>query len=184
MLPQTMRRLSMGLGLGLMPVIFGVACGNEPPPVARVAAGPAPPASADASAEHAGTDACDELQTLADEEKAAQQAAAAQAASGDPSGGAFGESRVAKGKDACDVADDNIQKLEGAILAEPDVPAGTPPPARTPWNKKTPAQYFDRIDARFVLSAAERSTLATQGFVVPDRLTEPSYGMALHEIFK
>jgi hypothetical protein len=178
------RRLPLAVLPILAPVLFGSACGNEPPPAAQVATVPAPPGSGDSSAEHAGTDACDELQTLAEQEKSAQEIAASDGDAGDTGGGAFGESRLAKGKGACDVADDNIQKLEDTVLAEADVAAGTPPPSRTPWNKKTPAQYFDRIDARFLLSAAERATLANNGFVVPDRLTEPSYGWAFHDIFQ
>ena len=169
----------------LLPLAVGFACGNAAPPRPLVPAAGAPVPFIDAGAEHAGTNACDELRTIAEQEKAAQEAAAEEAAAvarGEDTG--FHESSVAKGKDQCSVADDNIQKVEDAVLAEADVAPGAPPAARTPWNKSTPAKYFDRVDARFVLTPAERAMLANAGFVVPDRLAASSYGMAFHDVFQ
>jgi hypothetical protein len=92
------------------------------------------------------------------------------------------EGRVARAADACSAADDSVEKLEDAIAAEGAV---SDPVAPSPsWDRAAVPMYLDRVDGRFVLNGAERAALHTHGFVVPERLSSPSYGNAMAEVYR
>ena len=93
----------------------------------------------------------------------------------------FESKRVATSPDACGVADSNLARAEAAILA---LPRPAPGPARPAWDHRQPPARLDRIERRFGLTAAERRGLARDGFVVPARLAQPSWGWAFHEIYQ
>ncbi len=93
----------------------------------------------------------------------------------------FGSKRRASSNDACDVADSNLARAEAAILALPPPAPGAAPVA---WDRKQTPARLDLIERRFGLTAAERRQLARDGFVVPARLAQPSWGWAFHEIYQ
>jgi Protein of unknown function (DUF3160) len=159
--------------------LVALACAEPPHLPPRLPATPppdaaSPPAAADATA------ACEELRDMEATEKNLAEAEAEAPATPDD-GSSFRESRVSHGANRCSVADDNIQSLEDAILNGP-LPKAIPPSARSA--KGAPPQYLDRIDRRFLLEPSERAMLASNGFVVPARLTSPSYGAAFHDVFQ
>ena len=93
----------------------------------------------------------------------------------------FEPKRRATSTEVCEVADSNLARAEAAILALPKPVAGAAPVA---WDRKRPPARLDRIERRFGLTAAERRQLARDGFVVPARLEQPSWGWAYHEIYQ
>lgn len=53
-----------------------------------------------------------------------------------------------------------------------------------PWDKRSKPAQLDRVAKRFNLDKKEQDALARSGFVVPARLTFPSYSHAFHEIYQ
>jgi len=92
-------------------------------------------------------------------------------------GHGFGAHRREKG-DICEVADDNLARAEELILSLPA------PAASSTAMPAAGAPDLSLIARRFDLTAAERSHLAKDGFVVAARLEQPSYGWAYHEIYQ
>lgn len=90
-------------------------------------------------------------------------------------GHGFGSHRREKG-DICEVADDNLARAEELILSLPAPTASS--------TTKAGAPDLSLVAQRFDLTAAERSHLAKDGFVVAARLEQPSYGWAYHEIYQ
>ena len=89
--------------------------------------------------------------------------------------------RRATSAEVCEVADSNLARAEAAILALPKPAYGGAPVA---WDRKRPPARLDQIERRFGLTAADRRQLARDGFVVPARLEQPSWGWAYHEIYQ
>ena len=82
----------------------------------------------------------------------------------------------------CSMMERHMSATEDAILAAPLRP---PAPARgAPWNHHTPPARLAPVKSRFGLTAAELARLDRNGFVVPARLTFPSYTVAYHEIYQ
>ena len=52
------------------------------------------------------------------------------------------------------------------------------------WDHKTPPARLALLERRFALTAAEREHLLRDGFVVPERLADTDYALALHEVFQ
>ena len=92
------------------------------------------------------------------------------------------ETRLRQSGDVCGVADSNLAKLQKAILASPAPEPGKD--STTPWNHHTSPKYMDVVDRRLHLSPPERALLFKNGFVVPARLEQESYGWAMHDIFQ
>jgi hypothetical protein len=158
----------------LVALVALVACGApatvaHAPPAPPAAAPPPPPSPMGRRA----AAACAELRALT---------ARKPPPAPDESGGFGGPGRVAHATDACGVADDALEKLEDTIAGEGVVSdAAAPSPS---WDRAVVPAYLDRVDARFALSPAERAALRADGFVVPERLSAPSYGHAMAEIFR
>src|SRR5262249_9582895 len=93
----------------------------------------------------------------------------------------FESKRRETSDDVCGVADSNLARAEAAILA---LPAPVPAAARPAWDRKQPPRRLDLMARRFGLSAAERKQIARDGFVVTERLAQPSWGWAFHEIYQ
>lgn len=82
---------------------------------------------------------------------------------------------------SCQVADSNITVAMDTVLK---LPAPTPGPRLARWDHKTKPEHFELVAKRFNLNAAERQRLFKDGFVVPARFEQPSYGWAYHEIYQ
>ena len=167
--------------LAVVLVVAGfAACGAQerPAPPAPVAATPAPSAS---EARLAVLDGGDRGCATPTSYESGLQAEAQPTAEPDM-GWASGEMHVKSSKDACGVADDNLEAAENAILAQA-APSG-PPAASPAWDHKTPPLYLDRIDRRYRLTADEKRLLSSRGFVVSSRIEPRAYGWHLHEIFQ
>jgi hypothetical protein len=93
----------------------------------------------------------------------------------------WGSKRIEHSDEVCAVADNNLLRAEDAILAWQ---AATPGPARAAWNHRTRPVRLDLIQRRFGLDATEKARLDKIGFAVLDRLEQPSYGWAYHDIYQ
>jgi hypothetical protein len=93
----------------------------------------------------------------------------------------FEPKRKETSSEVCAVADSNLATSETAILALTP-PASGPP--RATWNHRARPLRLDTITRRFGLEPDELAQLSRNGFVVADRLQEPSYGWAYHEIYQ
>ncbi len=91
----------------------------------------------------------------------------------------FGSHRRETGDAVCQPADDNLARVEAALLALPP-PTAT---AGTAASRGTPIG-LDLIDHRFHLDVRERTHLDRDGFVVAARLAQPSYAWAYHDIYQ
>jgi hypothetical protein len=92
----------------------------------------------------------------------------------------FGSHRRETGENVCQPADDNLTRVEDALLARAD-PA---PATTTVASRKATPVGLDAIARRFGLDAAERKRIAQNGFAVFDRLEQPSYAWAYHDIYQ
>ncbi|MDB4941144.1 MAG: hypothetical protein JWP97_678 [Labilithrix sp.] len=85
------------------------------------------------------------------------------------------------GADACFVAGTNLARAEQAIAGGVGTVRAR---ASTPWDRKSPPTYLDRIDAHLHLADAEHAKLRAQGFVALDRHPYASYAVAFHDVFQ
>ena len=81
----------------------------------------------------------------------------------------------------CETADSNLAKTMASIL---DPASSAPIVPQRAWDKRTPPQYFDRVNERLLLTQEERKLLAKNGVVVSSRWTFPEYASAYHEIYQ
>ena len=83
---------------------------------------------------------------------------------------------------ACLVFDTNVGRAADAVLAQ----AGGTRPVSAPklWDHRSRPQYDALVEQRFHLTAAERSMLTRQGFVVPARFSFGTYSWAFHELYQ
>ena len=82
----------------------------------------------------------------------------------------------------CEPADAKLDTLERAITC---VPApGQAVRDRTTYNPQRPPLRLDLVERRFGLTADERAHLERDGFVVPARLSYPTYAPALHDVYR
>jgi hypothetical protein len=82
-------------------------------------------------------------------------------------------------KESCELG--TLPSLELAVAC--DVQPGSPTP-RASWDHTSPPLRLDVVERRFGLTADERARLFRDGFVVPDRLSYPSYAPALHDVYR
>lgn len=82
-------------------------------------------------------------------------------------------------KDSCAVSRGGLTAAAAAALAT----ARPALPVRR-WDHKTPPARLALLERRFALTAAEREHLLRDGFVVPERLADTDYALALHEVFQ
>lgn len=82
---------------------------------------------------------------------------------------------------ACAVTQGGIANAGAAVLS-----AASERPALPfkPWDHKTTPARLSLIERRFALSAAERAALMRDGLVIPERLSDSDYVMALHEVYQ
>ena len=85
-----------------------------------------------------------------------------------------------KGTDACFVSNDNLRKAAQKANAS----GGKIEKKQEHWDALSKVKYFDRIDAHLRLSTKEQEILASNGFVVLDRLVYADYANAFHDIFQ
>jgi hypothetical protein len=83
--------------------------------------------------------------------------------------------------DLCEPALSNLERAARAILAQPSAPPGK---RTTSWDTKSEPQHLERVMERSSLTAAELERLRQQRFVVLERLEEPSYTRAFHELYR
>lgn len=84
-------------------------------------------------------------------------------------------------KNACVVSQDGLKRVGDAVLKDEAVRPALP--ARR-WDRKMEPARLALIARRFALKKAEREQLFRDGFVVPARLADSDYVLALHEIFQ
>jgi hypothetical protein len=89
--------------------------------------------------------------------------------------------RAPRGADACFVSNDHIARDERSIARESATGRAL---STSPWNRSSSPQHLDLVDRHLHLSAADRSTLARNGFVAIERHSYDSYALAFHEIFR
>jgi hypothetical protein len=83
--------------------------------------------------------------------------------------------------DTCETADDNLARAERDIRA---ASRGRPSVTASPWNHRSPPAHMARVEARLVLTKAERAKLTKNGFVVSERFAFDTYAWAFHEIYQ
>ena len=137
-------------------IVALVACGSQPPPPTKISVQPepAPRVPSGPTCERSGTPQLDERHF------------------------GFGSHRREKGNEVCEPADDNLARVEDAILA---LPAPSTNPKKAPTGTPIGLALIDR---RFQLTTAEKQHLGRDGFVVAQRLEQPSYAWAYHEIYQ
>ncbi len=82
------------------------------------------------------------------------------------------------GANACDAAEDTVARAARAVLEQ----APERVTISKPWNRAHPPRHLARMQERFALTAAEKSLLRKNGFVVAARLEQPGFTRAFHEI--
>lgn len=158
---------------GLLPAIVLLACGGQQasPPAVTVAR-PASPA-VDAGASPVDGPMCAfEPARPAEPRRTFKGFGTKRREQPDPDG---------PGAASCQVADSNIVVAMDTVL---QLPAAKPGPRRAAWDHRTKPANFDLVAKRFNLNAEERQRLYRDGFVVPARFEQPSYGWAYHEIYQ
>jgi hypothetical protein len=84
--------------------------------------------------------------------------------------------------DTCEPANAKLDVLERAILCAPAPVEERSVHAR--WDHQKPPLRLDLVERRFGLTADERTHLERDGFVVPARLSYPTYAPALHDVYR
>jgi hypothetical protein len=85
---------------------------------------------------------------------------------------------------ACSMERRHLAAVERAILAAPRKGPATPAPSSPGASARAKPARLDLVARRFGLSDAERARLSANGFVVPERLEQPSYTVAYHELYQ
>ena len=147
------------------------ACGGDRQPAAKPAPPPAPPVATSTPPPAHPAPVCPlpALAAFTDPDA--------------PTDGLEGMSRIEKPrtKDACELADTNITRAEGAILAAKRTAAG---PTSKPWDRKATPERMKQVARRLALVPEEKQRLNANGFVVLGRHPFGSYALAYHEIYQ
>lgn len=167
------------MGVLVAPVLIALACGTRAPAVGT-SGPPAPPpllAGDGASAEHR----CTPWSDPADPEATSASTEPPPSTDDDDARGDR-HKKPHDPKDVCAVADSNLARAEGAILAAAG--AGGPIAAHAAWDRKTAPARLDIVDRRFSLTKRERALLGSNGFVVMERREYSTYAWALHDVYQ
>ncbi|MEZ4222229.1 MAG: DUF3160 domain-containing protein [Polyangiaceae bacterium] len=87
-------------------------------------------------------------------------------------------SRKKVGANACEAAEDTLARAAKEVLAQ----TASPRVASHPWNRQQAPEHLKRLRERYALTAAELALLNKNGFVVADRLEQPGFTRAFHDI--
>ncbi|MCA9586417.1 MAG: DUF3160 domain-containing protein [Myxococcales bacterium] len=89
--------------------------------------------------------------------------------------------KATRPSDTCETADDNLARAEREIRA---ASKSRPASKVSPWDHRRAPVHMPRVDARLVLTRAERAGLTKNGFVVSERFSFDTYAWAFHEIYQ